>query len=62
MLTYYENEDAIVTISDAGRTALAAEQRDIHHDQQRAEIVMWAIVGSVVTIAALVITHLLGKS
>jgi hypothetical protein len=59
MLTYYETEDAIVTISDAGQAALAAEQRDIRHDQQRAEIDTWTLAAAVMAIALLMIRHLL---
>jgi hypothetical protein len=60
MLTYYETEDAIVTISDAGQAALAAEQRDIHHDQQRAEILTWTTAGALLSIAGLVILKIWG--
>jgi hypothetical protein len=59
-LTYFRTEDAIVTISDLGRAKYQSEQRDIHVDQQRAEITMFAAAGTVVSLAALVITHLIG--
>jgi hypothetical protein len=63
MSATFEHHDGCTTcISDAGRAKLAAEQRDPNQDQQRAEIFMWSTAGSIVTIAALVITHLLGKS
>jgi hypothetical protein len=63
MSATYEVHDGCTTlISDAGRQRLAAEQRDINVDQQRAEITMFAAAGTVVSIAALVITHLLGKA
>ncbi|MFM0044069.1 hypothetical protein [Paraburkholderia sediminicola] len=55
MLTYYETEDVIVTISDAGQAALAAEQRDIH-----AEILMWSTAGALISIAGLVLVKILG--
>lgn len=61
MLTYERTDDYVLTLSDAGRARLAAEQRDLNRDQQRADIFMWSTAGSVVTIAALVITHLLGS-
>lgn len=60
MLTYFETEDAVVTISDAGQAALAAEQRDLNHDQQRAEILTWTVCAGVVAIAVLMIKHLMG--
>jgi hypothetical protein len=55
MLTYFENEDVVVTISDAGRDKCEAEQRE-----KQAEILMWATAGSVVAIAGLVLKQLLG--
>jgi hypothetical protein len=55
MLTYFENEDVVVTISDAGRDKCEAEQR---HTQ--AEILMWTTAASVVTIAGLVLNRLIG--
>jgi hypothetical protein len=54
-LTYFENEDVVVTISDAGRDKCEAEQR---HTQ--AEILMWATAGSLVAIAGLVLNRLIG--
>lgn len=54
-LTYFENEDVVVTISDAGRDKCEAEQR---HTQ--AEILMWTTAASVVTIAGLVLNRLIG--
>lgn len=62
MLTIEYHEGAVTYISDAGYAAYESEQRDINVDQQRAEITMFAAAGTVVSIAALVITHLLGKS
>lgn len=60
MLTYERTDDYVLTLSDAGRQRHDSEQRDINVDQQRAEIAMFAAAGTVVSIAALVITHLLG--
>jgi hypothetical protein len=54
-LTYFENEDVVVTISDAGRDKCEAEQR-----HTRAEILMWATAGSLVAIAGLVLNRLIG--
>ena len=63
MSATYEVHDGCATcISDAGRARLAAEQRDIHHDQQRAEILTFSSAGAIVCIAALMIKHLLGAS
>jgi hypothetical protein len=62
MLTYERTEDYVTIISDAGRSKYESEQRDINVDQQRAEIAMFAAAGTVVSIAALVITHLLGAA
>jgi hypothetical protein len=59
-LTYFRTEDAIVTISDIARQKLATEQRDIRHDQQRAEILTWGLAISVAIIAAVVIKYLMG--
>jgi hypothetical protein len=59
--TYYEDDGVTVCISDVGQRLYESEQRDINVDQQRAEITMFAAAGTVVTIAALVITHLLGS-
>jgi hypothetical protein len=56
-LTYFENEDVVVTISDAGRDKCEAEQR---HAQ--AEILMWATAGSLVTIAGLVVKQIVGAT
>lgn len=61
MLTYFETEDAIVTISDEAQRLYESE-RDIHHDQQRAEILTFSSAGAIVCIAALMIKHLLGAS
>ena len=61
MLTYERTDDYVLTLSDAGQAALAAEQRDIHHDQQRAEILTFSSAGAIVCIAALMIKHLLGS-
>jgi hypothetical protein len=60
MLTYFETEDAIVTISDEAQRLCDAEQRDPSQDQQRADIFMWTTAASVVAIAGLVIKHILG--
>jgi hypothetical protein len=54
-LTYFETEDAIVTISDAAYAKYDEEQRE-----KQAEILMWATAGSVVAIAGLVLKQLLG--
>lgn len=59
-LTYFETEDAIVTISDAAQAKYEAEQRDMSREQQRAEILNFAAAGSVVSIAALIIKHIVG--
>lgn len=59
--TFESTEDYTVCISDRGMGLYATEQRDIHVDQQRAEIAMFSVAGTVVSIAALVITHLLGS-
>jgi hypothetical protein len=58
--TYYEDDGVTVCISDAGQAALAAEQRDIHHDQQRAEIDTWTLAASVMAIAVLVFIKIFG--
>jgi hypothetical protein len=60
MLTYFETEDAIVTISDEAQRLYDAEQRDPNQDQQRADIFMWTLVAGIVAIAGLVIKHILG--
>lgn len=60
MLTYFETEDAIVTISDEAQRLYDAEQRDPNQDQQRADIFMWTTAASVIAIAGLVIKHILG--
>jgi hypothetical protein len=58
MLTYFETEDAIVTISDEAQRLYDAEQRDPNQDQQRADIFMWTLVAGIVAIAVLMIRHL----
>jgi hypothetical protein len=58
--TYYEDDGVTVVISDLGRQKLATEQRDIRHDQQRAEILTWGLAISVAIIAVVVIKHLVG--
>ncbi|MET3232226.1 UNVERIFIED_ORG: hypothetical protein ABIC54_004431 [Burkholderia sp. 1263] len=56
-----EHHDGCTTcISDAGYSALAADQRDIQHDQQRAEILTWTVAGGLLCIAGLVILKILG--
>jgi hypothetical protein len=58
--TYHEEDGVTVCISDAGYSALAADQRDIQHDQQRAEILTWTVAGGLLCIAGLVILKILG--
>lgn len=61
MSATYEVHDGCTTcISDAAYAALHAEQRDLNHDQQRAEILTWTVCAGVVAIAVLMIKHLLG--
>ncbi|MGF6963025.1 hypothetical protein OKW43_000030 [Paraburkholderia sp. WC7.3g] len=56
MSATYEVHDGCTTlISDAGRDRLAAEQR-----QRQAEILMWTVTASVVSIAGLVLNRLIG--
>ena len=55
-----DSEGVVTHISDAGRARLAAEQRDIHHDQQRAEILTWTAAGALLSIAGLVILKIWG--
>jgi hypothetical protein len=58
--TYFETEDAVVIISDAGRAKCDAEQRITPHDPQHAEILMWTLVATVASIALLVLKRILG--
>jgi hypothetical protein len=61
MSATYEVHDGCTTlISDAGRQRLATEQRDIRHDQQRAEILTWTTAGALLSIAGLVILKIWG--
>ncbi|MFL9943678.1 hypothetical protein [Paraburkholderia graminis] len=56
-LTYFENEDVIVTISDEAQDRLAAEQRHV-----KAEILMWSVAGSIAAIAGLVVKQIVGAA
>jgi len=59
-LLYERTDDYVLTLSDAAYAALHTEQRDLNHDQQRAEILTWTVCAGVVAIAVLMIKHLLG--
>jgi hypothetical protein len=61
MLTYERTDDYVLTLSDEGRQRLADEQRMQSLDPLYVKIKLGSAAGSVVTIAALVITHLLGS-
>jgi hypothetical protein len=58
--TYFEDDGVTVVISDIGRQKLATEQRDIRHDQQRAEILTWSTAGALLCIAGLVLLKIWG--
>jgi hypothetical protein len=58
--TFEIHEGCTTFISDEGQRRYTAEQRDMNRDQQRAEILTFAAAGSVVSIAALIIKHILG--
>lgn len=59
-LTYFETEDAVVTISDEGYARLASEQRLHRVDRLYTDIRIGAAAGGVVTLAALIAIKLLG--
>ena len=58
--TFESTEDYTLLVSDEARLLYESE-RDIHHDQQRAEILTFSSAGAIVCIAALMIKHLLGS-
>jgi hypothetical protein len=60
MLTYFENEDVVVTISDAAQSRLAADQRMDGVVGVHTAILIGASIGLVVTFGALVVTKILG--
>jgi hypothetical protein len=53
--TYEQHDGCTTLISDAGRQRLDAEQR-----QRQAEILMWSVTASVVSIAGLLLNRLIG--
>lgn len=59
-LTYFENDDVVVTISDAGLAKLATEQRMDHATSIHTAIFAGSAIGLVVTFGALVVTKIHG--